>query len=320
VRRSRRRFWEGPATPDGHAAFATLYECLETLTRLMAPLVPFVTDHVWDVIRPSGSAESVHLADWPKVSADLLDPDLTAQMALVRRLVELGRAARASSSVRTRQPLGRALVGANGWATLPEALRAQIAEELNVGSFEELASIGGDLVSYEVKPNFRELGKRYGKQTPLVAKAVTGCDAADLVAALRSSGSALVTADEVGEVSLCADDVIVTERPHTGWAVESNGGETVALDLTITPELRRAGLVREVIRLVQDARKASGLDVTDRIALQWQAASGDLTEALLEHGSEVEAEVLAVAMTEATGSGTSYGDEDLGFTFWLQKA
>ncbi|MEO5876572.1 MAG: isoleucine--tRNA ligase, partial [Streptosporangiaceae bacterium] len=188
VRRSRRRFWEGPATPDGHAAFATLYECLETLTRLMAPLVPFVTDHVWDVIRPEGSPGSVHLADWPEVAADLLNADLTAQMALVRRLVELGRAARASSSVRTRQPLGRALVGAGGWSTLPAELRAQIAEELNVASFEELASIGGDLVSYEVKPNFRELGKRYGKQTPLVAGAVTGCDAAGLVAALRAGG------------------------------------------------------------------------------------------------------------------------------------
>src|SRR5581483_5557540 len=106
VRRSRRRFWE--AQP---AAFATLYECLETLTRLMAPIVPFLTDYVWDVLRTGDAPESVHLASWPQISEELIDETLTERMALVRRLVELGRAARASSAVRTRQPLGRALVG-----------------------------------------------------------------------------------------------------------------------------------------------------------------------------------------------------------------
>src|SRR5690606_6034099 len=118
-------------SPDGSSAFATLYECLETLTRLLAPLVPFITDHVWDVIRPEDGPESVHLADWPVVDEGLLDDTLTEQMALVRRLVELGRSARAASGVRTRQPLGRALVGAPGWSSLPDQLRAQISEELN---------------------------------------------------------------------------------------------------------------------------------------------------------------------------------------------
>ncbi|TDD39484.1 isoleucine--tRNA ligase [Actinomadura sp. KC06] len=320
VRRSRRRFWEGPETPDGSSAFATLYECLETLTRLMAPLVPFVTDHVWDVIRPDDGPDSVHLADWPSVDADLLDDDLTAQMALVRRLVELGRSARAASGVRTRQPLGRALVGAAGWRALPEQLRAQISEELNVLGFEELSSIGGDLVEYEVKPNFRELGKRYAKDTPKVAKAVTSADAASLVHALRT-GAAEVEAADVGTVPLSADDVIVTERPRSGWAVESAAGETVALDLTVTPELRRAGLVREAVRLVQEGRKAAGLEVTDRIDLWWEATGTDLAEALRAHTGEVATEVLAATVAEGRPRDLkATRDEDLGLTYYLRKA
>ncbi|MGI5321690.1 isoleucine--tRNA ligase [Actinomadura nitritigenes] len=321
VRRSRRRFWEGPETAEGAAAFATLYECLETLTRLMAPMVPFITDHVWDVVRPEGGPESVHLADWPAVDEDLLDADLTAQMALVRRLVELGRSARAASGVRTRQPLGRALVGAPGWTALPEQLRAQIAEELNVQAFEELSSIGGDLVEYEVKPNFRELGKRYAKDTPKVAKAVTSADPAALVHALRDTGAAEVDAEGVGAVGLSPGDVIVTERPRSGWAVESAAGETIALDLTVTAELRRAGLVREAVRLVQEARKAAGLDVTDRIELWWQAAGDDLAEALRAHGEEVGAEVLATSVTEGRPEGLTAGrDDELGLTYWLRKS
>ncbi|WP_067487611.1 isoleucine--tRNA ligase [Actinomadura hibisca] len=325
VRRSRRRFWNGAQTPESASAFATLYECLETLTRLMAPMVPFVTDHVWDVIRPEGSPESVHLADWPAVDEALLDQQLTEQMALVRRLVELGRSARTASAARTRQPLGRALVGAPGWAALPQELRGQIADELNVVAFEDLSSIGGDLVEYEVKPNFRELGKRYAKDTPKVAKAVTAADAAALVTALRADGTVTVEAADVGAVALGPGDVIVTERPRSGWAVESGGGETVALDLTVTPELRRAGLVREVVRLFQEARKAAGLEVTDRIELWWRADGDELAEALRAHEAEVAAEILADAVHEGEpDAGTAavtdaVRDEELKLTYRLRK-
>ncbi|MFI0445202.1 isoleucine--tRNA ligase [Actinomadura sp. 6N118] len=314
VRRSRRRFWDGD-----DAAFATLYECLETLTRLMAPMVPFVTDHVWDVIRPADAPESVHLTDWPAVNEELLDPALTTQMALVRRLVELGRSARAASGVRTRQPLGRALVGAPAWADLPVELRAQISEELNVLAFEELSSIGGDLVEYEVKPNFRELGKRYAKDTPAVAKAVTSADPTWVVTTLRADGT--VTLDTgIGAQTLSSDDVIVTERPRTGWAVESAAGETVALDLELTPELRRAGLAREAVRLIQEGRKSSGLEVTDRIELWWRAAGGDLAEALRGHATEIGTEVLAESVQEGKAAGLpAHRDDELGLTFWLRK-
>jgi isoleucyl-tRNA synthetase len=328
VRRSRRRFWEGPGSPEGAAAFATLYECLETLTRLLAPLVPFITDYLWDVLRRMEAPESVHLASWPDVDENLLDAGLTEQMALVRRLVELGRAARASSGVRTRQPLARALVGAPGWPTLPAELREQIADELNVADFEDLSTAlsgGGDLVEYEVKPNFRELGKRFGQDTPMVAAAIREADPAGLVGALRSGASAKVEVPGLGSLGLDADSVIVTERPRSGWAVETAAGETLALDLNVTPELRRAGMAREIIRLVQDARKGGGLEITDRIELWWQSDDPEVEEALSAHGTEVAGEVLAAAVHTSRpdeGEKNLYEGrgQDLAFTFWLRKS
>src|SRR5690606_35182882 len=208
VRRCRRRFWNGDK-----AAFATLYECLETVTRLMAPIVPFITDYVWDVLRTPDAPTSVHLARWPEVKDELIDPELAERMALVRRLVELGRSARASSGVRTRQPLARALVGAPGWAEVPEELRTLIAEELNVQRLEDLSGFDADLVSFTVKPNFRALGKRFGKQTKQVAAAITAADPAEIARAVRGGGTVTVTAEEVGAVELTADEVIVTEQP-----------------------------------------------------------------------------------------------------------
>ncbi len=177
VRRSRRRFWEGDP-----AALATLHECLDVLTRLLAPFVPFVTDRVWqDLVRPVDDAapESVHLADWPEANPQRIDPQLSARMALVRRLVELGRAARAESGVKTRQPLGRALIGARGWETLPLQLRDQVADELNVVDLAALDPAAGELVDTTAKANFRALGRRFGPQTPAVAAAIAAADAVD---------------------------------------------------------------------------------------------------------------------------------------------
>ncbi|GII53953.1 isoleucine--tRNA ligase [Planotetraspora thailandica] len=321
VRRSRRRFWSGEAS-----AFATLYECLETVTRLMAPLVPFLTDYLWDVLRAPDAPASVHLTTWPEVNKELLDPELSERMALVRRLVELGRSARASSSVKTRQPLGRALIGAPGWPSLPAELRELIADELNVQRLEDMSGFSADLVTFTVKPNFRALGKRFGSQTKVVAAAVSAADPATLAQTLRSGTAAAIEAGELGTVELGPDDLIVTEQPKTGWAVETGAidtgtGETVALDLAITDELRRAGLAREVIRLVQEARKATGLSITDRIDLWW-SADGDLATALREAGGTVAEEVLATGFTEGD-SGEDlhrHEDADLGLVFQLRKA
>jgi isoleucyl-tRNA synthetase len=326
VRRSRRRFWEGPGTPGGAAAFATLYQCLGTLTRLMAPIVPFLTDYVWGILRGPEDPESVHLTTWPGVDPGLVDRELSAQMGLARRLVELGRSARAAVSLGIRQPLPRALAGAAGFDGLPAELRDQVASELNVRALEALSTVSDDLVDHVVKPNFRTLGRRFANRTQAVAAAITGADPAVLAAELQDAGTAsvLVNGDpvEIGQ-----DDVIVTQTPRTGWSVASDGGETVALDLDVTPELRREGLAREVIRLVQDGRRADGLEVSDRITLRWEAPDPELAAALTEHGPLIAGEVLATEFGPAgagpaatSDAGTEHRAADLGLTFWIRRS
>ncbi|MGQ0630188.1 MAG: isoleucine--tRNA ligase [Sporichthyaceae bacterium] len=313
VRRSRRRFWAGDP-----AALVTLHECLRVVTLLMAPLTPFITERVWQDLFSDGLDDSVHLAAWPMVDPALIDDTLAAQMGLTRRLVELGRAARADSGVKTRQPLSRALVGAQGWSRLPAELRDQIAEELNVTRLESLAEAGGELVDYSAKGNFRTLGKRFGKRTPVVAAAIAAADAAALAADLRAGRAATVIVD--GEaVSVDADEVILTETPRQGWSV-AREGETVALDLEITPQLRRAGLAREAVRAVQEARKNAGLEVSDRITLAWHAAGPELAEALREHADLLAAEVLASTVSELTAPAGEAADPELGLSFTLAKA
>lgn len=318
VRRSRRRFWQGDK-----AALRTLHEVVETVTRLMAPLTPFITERVWqDMIVPvtPDAPESVHLSTWPEADLAAIDPALSQHMTLVRRLVELGRATRAESGVKTRQPLSRALVAAAGFETLSPELRAQITEELNVSSLASLSEVGGSLVDTTAKANFRALGKRFGKGVQAVAKAVADTDAAALSAALRD-GTASVTVD--GEpVSLAPDEVIITETPREGWSVASDSGATVALDLEITPELRLAGLARDAIRLIQEARKNSGLDVADRIAVRWSATTDETREALSTHAPLISDEVLALDFAPGAPDATfgpPFTEEGLSLTFHLRK-
>ena len=317
VRRSRRRFWDGDA-----AALATLHECLRIVTLVMAPFTPFITERVWSDLFHSTSPslpDSVHLAQWPEVDPAIIDDRLSTDMALVRRLVELGRGARAEAKVRTRQPLSRALIGATGWESLDAELRAQVAEELNVQSLQSLLASEGDLVDVQAKANFRALGARFGKQTPLVANAIAGADAAALAEALRSTGSATVEAGELGQVHITADDVVITETPREGWAVASEAGASVALDLAISGELRRLGLAREVIRLIQEGRKGAGFEVSDRIVVRWDAPDAELANAITEHASAIAAEVLATDFASGTGQGHAIGDDELGFTATIAR-
>ncbi|MCZ2847634.1 isoleucine--tRNA ligase [Modestobacter sp. VKM Ac-2978] len=315
VRRSRRRFWDGDP-----AALGTLHEVLDGLTRLMAPFTPFVTERVWRGAVVPGAADavdSVHLASWPAVDTDARDDALVAQVALVRRLVELGRSARTAGKARTRQPLARALVAAPGWAQLPRDLVAEVAEELNVAELTELAGVDGSLVDVSVKVDFRAVGRRMGKQVQAVAAAVAAADAAELVAAYRA-GTATVPVDGA-EVPLVEGDLVITETPREGWTVASGGGLTVALDLTLTPELERAGLVREVVRLVQDARKSSGLAVSDRIEVRW-TGEGAIAQALTEHSAQLSAEVLATAVhAQQTGDGDGL-EGPAGARVWITPA
>jgi isoleucyl-tRNA synthetase len=325
VRRSRRRFWDGPGTSDGAAAFATLAEALDTLTRLMAPITPFTCDYVWDVLRAPGAPDSVHLATWPVADEAVIDTALAGQVGLARRLVELGRSARSSALVKVRQPLARALIAAPGFAGLSDDLKIQVADELNVRTLETLDSSGDELVTYLVKANFRELGRRLGSGTQPVAAAIAAADPARIAADLSAAGRAHL--DVNGEAVLIGpDDVIVTRVPASGWAVATEGGETVALEVVITEDLRREGLAREFVRQVQDARKTDGLQVTDTIEIRWSAADPELAMALTEHARLISGEVLAVAFgpqepgTDPVAGETGrfrHDNADLGLTFWV---
>jgi isoleucyl-tRNA synthetase len=244
-------------------------------------------------------------------------------MATVRRLVELGRAARADSKVKTRQPLSKAFVSAPGWDAVSPQLQAEVAEELNVEAVVRLAD-SQDLVDVSVKPNFRELGKRFGPRTKQVADAIGAADVGELTRAVRDTGTATVLVD-AEPIEVYSDDVIVSETPRSGWAVASSGADTVALDLELTHELRLAGLARDVIRLIQDARKNAGLEVTDRIALRWQIGGRpEPAEAIRAHAAQLTAEVLATDFAEGPpGAVTGWfptTDEELGLHLWLRRA
>ena len=317
VRRSRRRFWEGDP-----AALATLDEALRIVTAVMAPYTPFITERIWqDMVRPTRpqAASSVHLSPWPTVDDTLIDDTLTEQVALIRRIVELGRAARSSSGVRTRQPLARALVSAAGWTDLPAELVDEVAAELNVADVLPLAHEAGELVDVSVKANFRSLGRRFASSTPSVAEAITSD--VDLPARLRSGEPVTIEVPGIGEVSVEPDDVIITETPREGWAVARGNGETIALDLHIDDALRRLGLAREAVRAIAEARKAAGLDISDRIRLQWATDDPDLAAALTDHADYIAAEVLAVdfAPGEPSDGGHLSTDEDLGVRLSIER-
>ncbi|GAB3343871.1 isoleucine--tRNA ligase [Modestobacter lapidis] len=321
VRRSRRRFWEGDP-----AALGTLHEVLDGLTRLMAPFTPFITERVWGTVVVPGAVgrdgqgaavDSVHLASWPLVDEDARDDTLVEQVALVRRLVELGRSARTQAKARTRQPLARALVAAPGWSELPRDLVAEVADELNVAELTDLSAVGGSLVDITVKVDFRAVGRRLGKQVQAVATAVAAADPAELVAAYRA-GTATVDVDGTA-VALQDGDLVVTETPREGWTVASATGLTVALDLTLTPELERAGLAREVVRLVQDARKSAGLAVSDRIELWW-TGEGPVAQALTEHAGQLSGEVLATSLHAATAGSGEGVEGPQGSRVWIARA
>ena len=310
VRRSRRRFWDGDA-----AALATLHECLVSLTQLLSPMVPFITEHVWQelvkVADPSVAA-SVHLTDFPIADPSRINLELNAQVAMTRRVVELGRSARAESAIKIRQPLQRALISANGWSTLPTDMKEQIADELNVIDLADIADADGDLVDISVKANFKSLGAKFGKEVQDIAKAIAATDPTELVKGLRKSGSA-----KVGTWEIDLADLVVTEVPKSGWMVASHDGESVALDLALTTELIEAGNVREVIRFIQERRKSDGFEISDRIKVRWNAEPSVLS-AITSAKAHISDEVLALEFERDETIATS--DNELGIEVVLKKA
>jgi isoleucyl-tRNA synthetase len=310
VRRSRRRFWDGDL-----AALGTLHECLVTLTQLLSPMVPFITEHVWqEVVKPAdaAAADSVHLTNFPIAAKELINTELNAQVAMTRRVVELGRAARAESAIKIRQPLQRALISAPGWAKLPSDMREQIADELNVIDLADIADADGDLVNISVKANFKSLGAKYGKDVQEISKAIAALDATTLVKTLRTSASTKVATWEIE-----LGDLVVTEVPKSGWMVASHEGESVALDLALSQTLIDAGNVREVIRYIQERRKGDGFEISDRIKVRWNADAAVIA-AISQSASHISDEVLALEFTH--DQSLPAGDNDLQISAVLVKA
>ncbi len=310
VRRSRRRFWDGDL-----AALGTLHECLVTLTQLLSPMVPFITEHVWqELVKPAdpSAADSVHLTDFPIADKAQVNLELNAQVALTRRIVELGRAARAESAIKIRQPLQRALISAPGWAKLPKDMRGQIADELNVIDLADIADADGDLVNISIKANFKTLGAKYGKSVQEISKAITTADATPLVKQLRRSGIA-----KVGDWEIELSDLVVTEVPKSGWMVASHEGESVALDLALTQSLIDAGNVREVIRFIQERRKSDGFEISDRIKVRWNVDPA-IAAAIADAAAHISDEVLALEFTH--DQTLPAGENDLAISVVLVKA
>ena len=323
VRRSRRRFWRtDPDAPAGDtlAAQATLHEVLTTVSLLLAPMCPFVSDAMWRQLTGADDAtsgDSVHLADWPVADTSLVDPDLEAQMALARRLTSLGRAARSEASVKVRQPLSRALVFLP--ADAPAILRDIVADELNVDEIDTADELS-DVIQFELVPNFRTLGPRLGELVKELRPALAALDGATAAAALEAGESITVVLG--GEpVELSPDDVQLRVRGQHGFVVSREGGEVVALDLNLDDGLRKRGLSRDVVRLVQDLRKESGLEVSDRIRLHVVGL-----DVIAEHFDYIAREVLAVEIVSGpgTGEGTVLDLEDELLTepvhVWIERA
>ena len=310
VRRSRRRFWDGDV-----AALGTLHECLVTLTQLLAPMVPFITEHVWQELVKAAdpkAADSVHLTNFPVADTALINLELNAQVAMTRRVVELGRSARAESAIKIRQPLQRALISANGWSKLPKDMKEQIADELNVIDLADIADADGDLVNISVKANFKSLGAKYGKEVQEIAKAIAATDATALVKTLRASGS---TAVATWTIEL--EDLVITEVPKSGWMVASHEGESVALDLELSQSLIDAGNVREVIRFIQERRKSEGFEISDRIKVRWNTDPA-IVAAITAAATHISDEVLALEFTH--DSTLSPEENDLQISAVLEKA
>jgi isoleucyl-tRNA synthetase len=290
VRLSRRRFWEGD-----RAAFATLRHCLLETVAMLAPFVPFLADEIHRNLAGDAAEPSVHLRDFPGVDEGLADPELEQGMEAVRLTVELGRAARAQAKAKVRQPLRRAVIVANeAERAAIEARAGLVTAELNVKELD-FVSDESELVSYSAKPNYRALGPRFGKKMPQVAAAVEALDAAH-VAAVLAEGGEIGISIEGTDHTLGPDDITLALQPLEGYEVEAEAGHAVALQLELDDELRREGLAREIVHAVQNARKAAGLEITDRIDLTL-AGDADLLEAAHAHQDYLANEVLATSVS-----------------------
>jgi isoleucyl-tRNA synthetase len=294
VRRSRDRFWASGDREDTRAAFATLHHALVQVARLVAPFAPFVSD--W-LHRALSNGESVHLARFPTPDTAHRDEELERGMDAVRRLATLGRAARERVRIRVRQPLGTMYAVVPPRVQMNEELLEILRDELNVHTIEFLHR-AEELVSFTARPNFRVLGARFGKATPRVAEMVRGLDSAAL--GRFRDGDPLEIELDGERVALQADELEIVQSARGEAVVEAEAGFTMALDTTITPELKREGLARELINRVQRLRKDSGLEVADRIRLG-VAGGSELVAAVQAFDGFIRGETLGVEITSREG-------------------
>ena len=288
VRLGRRRFWKSDSDTDKAAAYATLHECLRTVSLLASPIAPFFMDRLWQDL---GGADSVHLADWPAEQNGLRDAELEARMDLAQRLSSLTLSLRKREKIRVRQPLGRILVPAldAAFGARLEAVAELVQGEVNVKAVEPLAE-DSDILTKRLKADFKKLGPRYGKRMKAVAAAIGQLDQ-DAIRNLERHGKLDLNLED-GPVELLLDDVEVQTEDIPGWLVAGEGGVTVALDIEITPELRSEGLARELVNRIQQQRKDAGLEVTDRIALTLDGPQ-ELQDSVASNLDYIRAETLA---------------------------
>ncbi len=299
VRLSRRRFWKGEMSPDKRAAYTTLHGALDGALRLLAPFIPFTAEELYRGLRAHADPDaSVHLTDYPAASPAARDPELEAAMAAVQQVVGLGRALRQEAQLRTRQPLGRLLLHAQDERAArlcgDSALSALVAEELNVKQVATLAD-PRQVLAVAAKANYRSLGPRFGPRAPAVARRIAGMTAAE-IDALRAAGAVALDVDgEPAELGPAEVEVVQSSVPPYIAAAEN--GLTVAIDTTLTDDLVDEGLAREIINRVQNLRKKSGLEVTDRIVLAVGGAPR-LARVLAAHGKRIAGETLADLVEE----------------------
>ncbi|MFZ4619878.1 MAG: isoleucine--tRNA ligase [Bacteroidota bacterium] len=309
VRRNRRRFWKSEKGKDKTAAYQTLYECLDTIVKLTAPIAPFLADEMYRNLNAATKKEShvsVHLAVLPAVNEAAIDPALEVRMDRAIRIVGLVRAMRMKANLKVRQPLKRILVPVKNQDeyALLKSMEDVILDEINVKSLD--AKIDQDIIKYKIKPNFRVLGNKYGKSTAKVAEVIRNFTAQQ-IDEIHTQGTIQIIA-EGNPATIILEDVEIVAEEIKGWVVESDGKVTVALDTEITPELRTEGFAREFVSRIQNLRKDSGFEVTDRIFIGFTSTE-ELTKALLDSSAYIMSETLATELKSNAANGTAVKED-----------
>ena len=297
VRLNRKRFWGGEMDKDKLAAYQTLYTCLECVAKLSAPFAPFISDRIFcDLKAVSGrhSDESVHLSDFPKADESLIDTELQEMMSLAQRISSMVLALRRKVNIKVRQPLTKILVPVLDKATAKhiEAVKNLIISEVNVKDIELIEKTTG-LITKRIKPNFKTLGPKYGKYMKQIA-ALVATFSQEQIAEVESGAISQLEIDGA-MLEVAVEDFDITSEDMPGWLVASEGKLTVALDITVTDELRKEGVARELVNRIQNIRKDSGLEVTDKITVEIEAK--ELVEgAVAEFGDYIGSQTLAASV------------------------